>query len=387
MSLTRRVKNAISPWLAFAALSAVDTGVYSAVVLAGFTAILGISSLAHGELTENFHSTAFIILRWVVISLECGLSGVLMGFWVGAVSSLVGGAAGRWWSFLAFLGIMCLLPPLPHEFDGLFFILLPQVLLAIACAKFADDLMDWRVPRFKWHTGFRRRMQGSWLQDPPYVARFFGLFLPLVCGFLIWPVAVATVFWNHRDYVSHLGISGTWRQSELWAQWQNRDHWKRSTCQSNLKQIMLGVIQYEQDYDELLPTPPHSASQGVAAVIQPYVKSTQLFQCPQDFMGEGNDQFANGGFTDYWFNSRLYGLNLSNFSHGSSTIAWGEGNTGAGEANAAYSLSSIPTNFAPATRHLNGANYAFMDGHVKWFHQGEVSNTASASISHATMNP
>ena len=32
-----------------------------------------------------------------------------------------------------------------------------------------------------------------------------------------------------------------------------RENARKSTCQSNLKQIMLGVLQYAQDYDERLP--------------------------------------------------------------------------------------------------------------------------------------
>ena len=33
-----------------------------------------------------------------------------------------------------------------------------------------------------------------------------------------------------------------------------RENARKSTCQSNLKQIMMGVLQYAQDYDERMPT-------------------------------------------------------------------------------------------------------------------------------------
>src|SRR3954451_12245993 len=65
-----------------------------------------------------------------------------------------------------------------------------------------------------------------------------------------------------------------------------RENARRSSCQSNLKQISLGIIQYVQDYDETYPmiynhivgrTPPY---QCWGEWVQPYVKSQQVFTCP-----------------------------------------------------------------------------------------------------------
>ena len=64
-----------------------------------------------------------------------------------------------------------------------------------------------------------------------------------------------------------------------------RENARRASCQSNLKQIGLGLIQYSQDYDEQL-TPAWSGSNVFPGttrwmnVVQPYVKSDQLFNCP-----------------------------------------------------------------------------------------------------------
>ncbi len=79
-----------------------------------------------------------------------------------------------------------------------------------------------------------------------------------------------------------------------------RENARRSSCQSNLKQIGLGIMQYTQDYDEKLPrsrtsdiTLPNGTLQANAPwmiVVQPYVKSFQLFKCPS------NTSTANGGF-------------------------------------------------------------------------------------------
>ena len=73
-----------------------------------------------------------------------------------------------------------------------------------------------------------------------------------------------------------------------------RENARRSSCQSNLKQIGLGIMQYVQDYDERYPsarinnvslvdsTGTTITPTGVPwhIVVQPYVKSTQLFKCP-----------------------------------------------------------------------------------------------------------
>jgi len=66
-----------------------------------------------------------------------------------------------------------------------------------------------------------------------------------------------------------------------------RENARRASCQSNLKQIGLGVLMYAQDYDEKYPfsdwwAPATPKPQGWANRVQPYLKSIGVFGCPSD---------------------------------------------------------------------------------------------------------
>lgn len=75
-----------------------------------------------------------------------------------------------------------------------------------------------------------------------------------------------------------------------------RENARRSSCQSNLKQIGLGLLQYSQDYDEKMVRVSYGSSKNGGPgdglndntiwkwmdAIQPYIKSVQIFNCPSD---------------------------------------------------------------------------------------------------------
>ena len=67
-----------------------------------------------------------------------------------------------------------------------------------------------------------------------------------------------------------------------------RENARRTACLSNLKQIGLGVTQYEQDFDEKGPngqSPGYGNGTGYAIQIMPYIKSNGVFKCPDDSGG------------------------------------------------------------------------------------------------------
>src|SRR5690242_16371830 len=85
-----------------------------------------------------------------------------------------------------------------------------------------------------------------------------------------------------------------------------RENARRASCQSNLKQIGLGIMQYTQDYDEHYMGSSRScngtADCGTTSTttslwmydLQPYIKSVQVFVCPSDSVGISTVNSASG---------------------------------------------------------------------------------------------
>jgi prepilin-type N-terminal cleavage/methylation domain-containing protein/prepilin-type processing-associated H-X9-DG protein len=86
-----------------------------------------------------------------------------------------------------------------------------------------------------------------------------------------------------------------------------RENGRRASCQSNLKQLGLGILQYTQDYDEKLPIGNTSfvwsgqtyyTATGWGGQVYPYVKSAQVFTCPSD----PTRPDSTGGVVSYAYN-------------------------------------------------------------------------------------
>lgn len=194
-----------------------------------------------------------------------------------------------------------------------------------------------------------------------------------------------------------------------------RENARRASCQSNMKQLALGFAQYKQDYDERFPKARHfngdgdmtvgqAAQTGWAITLQPYIKSYQVLQCPSE-PHAGNSAPANVQpgwfstppesnryFTDYYCNAKICvefgvepaGLSDSKLVAAANTVLLGDGSTSANIFNGArgepWYRMTAPDNVAFGAeggtkgkdRHLEGANYAFVDGHVKWLKAEKV---------------
>ncbi len=129
-----------------------------------------------------------------------------------------------------------------------------------------------------------------------------------------------------------------------------REQARRTSCQSNLKQMCLGALQYAQDYNEKMPV----ATTWIDTMM-PYIKSEQIFRCPSipDPKGFG-----------YAMNFNLSRRNLAEIPSPAQTILFYETTD--------LERNSYGIGEEPAFRHLNGANYAFADGHVKWLAQTAI---------------
>ena len=161
-----------------------------------------------------------------------------------------------------------------------------------------------------------------------------------------------------------------------------RENARRSSCTSNLKQIGLGIIQYQQDYDEKYPPlrggnggASDNNVDGVFAIIQPYLKSTQILQCPSETK-PGTPTAAAGGYSDYAYNVLLgydfgpfqsRGLSIAAITQSSLTVMvcdYDSGNSDSWAQSATNNgLAQFPTGVAQ--RHLETQNFLFCDGHVK----------------------
>ncbi len=60
-----------------------------------------------------------------------------------------------------------------------------------------------------------------------------------------------------------------------------REKARQTVCASNVRQLGLGFMQYEQDYDESFPSTPNWGT-GWASEIFSYVKSKAIYACPDD---------------------------------------------------------------------------------------------------------
>lgn len=182
---------------------------------------------------------------------------------------------------------------------------------------------------------------------------------------------------------------------------RTRENARRTSCQSNLKQIALGTMQYVQDADDRLPRyggkenaacPGMSADNEAlplshAANVGVYIKNDQVFKCPSDTrkQGAGKPLCSYGVNNAFFYNwnsagtsvivSPVIDRHLVTIDEPTKIIMWYEdsfvgtgGNTNhwdnvgcndwAGNFNASFSSPK---------RHFGGNNLAFMDGHVKWY--------------------
>ncbi len=160
-----------------------------------------------------------------------------------------------------------------------------------------------------------------------------------------------------------------------------REKARQTSCLSNVKQIMLAVNMYAQDYDETLCIAYISSSPTVRwyNAIVPYVKNTQIFKCPSMPTGvsySGGYGWNIGGWNSsdwdgygYWYNEyRTWNgapVCLADIQYPSESIVIGDPASNGYSGNGLYLILYSNITYIP-TLHNDGGNYGFADGHAKW---------------------
>jgi prepilin-type N-terminal cleavage/methylation domain-containing protein/prepilin-type processing-associated H-X9-DG protein len=196
-----------------------------------------------------------------------------------------------------------------------------------------------------------------------------------------------------------------------------REKARQTSCASNMKQLGLAEMQYAQDNDEIYSGSfrPNDRLGGrrttYAEIIYPYVKSTQVFTCPDSSSHFRNNDAADcapnpiscgkgNGLMDYGYNaitafaagnshSDMADNPVAQIDVPSETILLVDGRAdGNNHDQTFYNIwytdqTDIKGDFygvhwypfpgasngksaTPDNRHTDGANYLWYDGHVKW---------------------
>ena len=219
-----------------------------------------------------------------------------------------------------------------------------------------------------------------------------------------------------------------------------REKARQTTCASNERQLGLGFLQYSQDNDESLPCGTVPLVQvrfygiGWAGQIYPYVKSTGVYQCPDD----ATTAPAPNSPVSYAFNVNDYNTtawasgpsapaitSTSQFNAPASTVLLCEVTGGWGQITAFRENAPSATQYSPSSQgclildgsskgfnqeklvtgylsgtqaaywgaapgsqnaaatglHTDGSNFLLADGHVKWLHGSDVSPGSNPALS------
>ncbi|MBI5830771.1 MAG: DUF1559 domain-containing protein [Armatimonadetes bacterium] len=203
---------------------------------------------------------------------------------------------------------------------------------------------------------------------------------------------------------------------------QAREKARCASCASNLKQLGLAIHQYTTDYDESLPygrgaccASVPSWGNGWAGEVQPYIKNTQLYTCPDD----NTVATAPNTVVSYCWNINLNwtgcnngpGTKISGVTAPARTVQLceirgctaniGDGNeqgsvagpgcTGTWGYGVTYTtgvLGGRTGGWGGTPRHSgnSGSNFLCMDGHVKFLKPGSVSSGWNAVDANAVQN-
>jgi len=213
-----------------------------------------------------------------------------------------------------------------------------------------------------------------------------------------------------------------------------REKARQASCLSNVKQIMLGILMYAQDWDECLPLGTTTGTTWGAGSadpicnfwteqIMPYLKNNDILFCPDYASGDGYGEAESGvvGNTalNYFGDGRsTYAYNYLNLGYAPGGYYYGSGPCALGSINNPAATIAIhdgstlyqqyPLSFGPmwmqlgtlfglssylyqdgdsATEwyigapHNYGTNCGFVDGHAKWYRRAALNDSFTHLVS------
>ncbi|HEX2999380.1 MAG TPA: DUF1559 domain-containing protein [Armatimonadota bacterium] len=208
-----------------------------------------------------------------------------------------------------------------------------------------------------------------------------------------------------------------------------RENARKATCMSNLKQLGTAFTMYAQDYDECWPICSYydCFTTGNAWVpgslpwpftLQPYLKNRGVLVCPSDgekacmtkdiyvpMMTVAGYAPASASFADmaaafplsyasnYLIhattgNGQVVNNSMAAIQSASKTFLISE----FGKGSYAYSVWYMHPGYGAGARweagarHMDGRNWLFCDGHVKWYHELCAAGTAQGTVQAAYRN-
>jgi len=175
---------------------------------------------------------------------------------------------------------------------------------------------------------------------------------------------------------------------------QARDKARQTTCLSNCKQVALGFMMYFQDFDEQGPIGydtkfawPNSYwwywwQVSWTNLIEPYVKNRQVFLCPSGAKVTSLNPYniPSNYCANYWVIGAQWGFSMAAFDRPAEIINITERADNPTWENyyATWPTPGTPPTWAAGnlsrvawTRHQQGCNYSFLDGHAKWMRDAQ----------------
>jgi prepilin-type N-terminal cleavage/methylation domain-containing protein/prepilin-type processing-associated H-X9-DG protein len=152
-----------------------------------------------------------------------------------------------------------------------------------------------------------------------------------------------------------------------------REQARSVTCRSNLSQLAKAFLMYGSDHDDKLPLEWYPGGGGYPQELQPYLASYSVFICPshRDAVGTSYGMPAWTAWMAMWHGA----ASLAGADRPATTFLLAE------NWSSWYSTRDPvhwPSPWWPEqnnvawTRHNGGANYTFVDAHVKWLTRAQT---------------